>query len=202
MGLRGDTRILGRHILFVHPHNCGFELFVLVDAGQHVVYVFLKLLFYRVLFLYPLPQILVLSYEALHLHPEVSHDQLEVSHDSAEVLHLLAHLCCLFLQRARGLCIRLDVFLQFLYLVVKHKLKLLQLLRFLLQIVDSFVFVSNCSFPLAQLQLLTRDVLLQVVELRDQFVELRVFVLDVRTQLLLSVFLGFEFSLDFCKQGF
>ncbi len=167
---RSNIGVLGSNVLLVHPNNRSFKLFVLVDTWQHVIDVLLELLFDRVLLFDLLSQFFILDDQAFHLHPEIGYNEFQVSHDSAEVLHLLAHLGCLLLESSSCLCVGLDVFLQFFDLVIQHKLELLELLSFELELRDSAIFVFDCGFALRQLRPLTCNCVFMRFRLLQQLV--------------------------------
>lgn len=86
-------------------------------------------------------QILVLKTLVAHL--EIAHNEVQVGTDSVEVLHLNLHLSDLLVEGGDVVLAGQDVPLQLLDLVVEHELKLLQLLRLLLQFDDAGILIQD-----------------------------------------------------------
>ena len=74
----------------------------------------------------------------------------------------LLHSVGIFLQFINLIASRSDVSAQLLDFVVKHEFELFQLLGFLLQVVDSFVLITNCQVAFVKLFFLRLEVSLEV----------------------------------------
>lgn len=101
------------------------------------------------------------------------------------MLKLLSHLVCLFIELLDLNLTGSNITLKFLNLIVEHELKLLKLLRFLLQIVYSLILVPNRGLSLLYLALLRVDLLDQGVSLLLQIGEFLLLLMYILLCLLL-----------------
>jgi len=92
--------------------------------------------------------------ETLLAHSQIIHDKCEILIHTVEVLELLTHLVGLLIQLLDLDLAGSNVTLELLDLVVKHELELLQLLCFLLQVINSLVLITDCCFTLLNFTLL------------------------------------------------
>lgn len=107
-------------------------------------------------------EVLLLVHQALLLHVQVVHDQTQVAVHLQEVVDFRFHLHTLRLELLQLVFQRVDVPLQFLDLLVQHKLEFLEFLVFPLFLLDGFIFIFNCSLTLS-------DVFLDVFDLVFEF---------------------------------
>jgi hypothetical protein len=86
--------------------------------------------------------------KALLSHSEILNNQTQVVVHALKVLFLLFHLVGLFFEFFDLLSSRSDVCSKLFDLVIKDELEFFELLGFLFQVVNSFVFITNSVFTL------------------------------------------------------
>ena len=127
------------------------EIGYVMQAFEDVV---LELLLEAFLLIKLLSQVSNLVCETLLSHSQIIHDKCEVLIHTVEMLEFLTHLVSLLIQLLDLDFTGSNITLELLDLVVKDELELLQLLCFLLQVINSLVFITDCCFTLLDFTLL------------------------------------------------
>ena len=141
-------------VFLVETDDALLELLEVGNVMQAFEDVVLELLLEAFLLIKLLPQVSDLISETLLAHSQIINNKCEVLIHTVEVLELLTHLVGLLIQLLDLDLAGSNVTLELLDLVVKNELELLQLLRFLLQVVNSLVLITDCSFTLLNFTLL------------------------------------------------
>lgn len=156
---------------------------VVVNVLHHIVYRVLKALDVGVVVA---DLVAVRLDDVLHLGlavAEVVHYLAEAGVSAIVTLKGSVHLIGLLLEFADLLFFWLDLTLKLFDLVVKHKLKLLQLLRLLLESVDLILLLSDGVVFLDDLERLLSDLLPQLLDVLLLLLELSLFVLLLASEL-------------------
>lgn len=110
-------------------------------------------------------------------HPQVVHDKNQVLIDPIEVLLLRAHFICLFVELLDLNLLRTDVSFQLFDFVIENELELLQLLDFLLELLNLNILLVDGRDSSPELLLTRVDILLYFLLLHQSVLELILFFL-------------------------
>ena len=141
-------------VFLVETDDALLELLEVGNVMEAFEDIVLELLLEAFLLIKLLSQVSDLVCETFLAHSQIIHNKCEVLIHTVEMLELLTHLVGLLVQLLDLDLTGSNVTLELLDLVVKHELELLQLLCFLLQVINSLVFITDCCFTLLDFSLL------------------------------------------------
>ena len=167
----------------------------MVKALENVVFEFL---FVSLLHVEVLSQLLNFICQAFLPHSKIIDNESQVLIDPIKMLQLLSHLVRLLVQFLDFELSRPYVPLHLLYLVIEYEFELLQFLSFLLQFIDSVIFILYGVISFFEFALLGINLLPQICGQLRQFSELLVLFIYFSLQLL---FLALCFFVFICDQG-
>jgi len=147
-----------KYVLLVKRYKSLLKFLVVLNLEQTFVDVLHKFLLVSFLLVGNQLEVLHLLHEAILSHSQVINNQLQVFVNASEMVDFLLHRVGLLLKLIQLFLAGTNVTLQLLDFVVKHKLKLLQLLGFLLKIVNSLILVTNSRITFRKFALLTLNV--------------------------------------------
>lgn len=164
------------------------QFFEISDVMKALEYIVLELLFEALLFVKLLSKVSYLICETLLTHSQIIDDQGKVRVDSVEMLELLSHLVGLLVELLNFDLSRSDFTFQLLNLVIEDEFEFFKFLSFLLEIIDSLIFVLNGGFTLLNFTSLRKDLLSEGVSCLNEFVKFLLLLTDLFDGLLFCVF--------------
>ena len=164
------------------------QFFEISDVMKALEYIVLELLFEALLFVKLLSKVSYLISETLLTHSQIIDDQGKVRVDSVEMLELLSHLVGLLVELLNFDLSGSDFTFQLLNLVIEDEFEFFKFLSFLLEIIDSLIFVLNGGFTLLNFTSLRKDLLSERVSCLNEFVKFLLLLTDLFDGLLFCVF--------------